>query len=336
MTAQENAGKPSYCCIALTESCFMQCKMCYKGRRGQNRRDPGEPQTGDWKRFILSLRKFVKGLCINFAGGEALLREDCLELIKYAADLEFRTLLASNGYLINEKMAKMISASGLETVVLSLDSTNQEKYDFLRGVKGAFKRVMDAIHYLNKYSKSTRIDFCSIISEQNLDDLVELARWVNSNMASSNIFFQAITQPFSTPIEDNWHQKDEYSFLWPKDKNKVNRVLDELIELKEAGFRMHNTAYQLRFFKSYFDNPAGFIKKNDCHLDTQALNVTSLGEIRLCFYMDPIGSIKQEQFDMEHIWHCAQAAAVREGIRKCKRNCQSIINCTVDKSEENK
>jgi len=330
----ENTGKPNYCCIAVTESCFMQCKMCYKGREGMNQPDPLEADTMDWKGFLSSLRKFVdRRFLVNFAGGEALSRKDTLELIKYASNLEFTTLLVSNGYLINEEMAKKIGDCGLEIIVLSLDSIDEQIHDSLRGVKGAFRKVLNAIEYLNKYALGTRIDICAIVAENNLDGLCDLARWVQRNLASSHIFFQAVTQPFSTPIEENWFASDKYSFLWPKDLKKMRSVIDELMEFKKAGFRMHNTIYQFKMFKAYFENPERFIKKIGCHLDTQAINVNPLGEVHICFHMGAIGSIKAEGFDMSRIWRSPQAAAVRSKIKNCKRNCQCLVNCNFDESQ---
>lgn len=331
---KEVACKPTYCCIAVTEACFMKCKMCYKGKDGILR-DPKEADINYWKRFISSLREFVDGrLCINFSGGEALIRQDVLELIKYSVDLDFHTLLCTNGYLIDKEMALKIAESGLNEINISLDSINEATHDHIRGIPGSYARVMQAIEYLNKYCNKAKIGICCVINGINLGSITQLAQWIEENKKISVMFFQAITQPFNTQIEDNWQEKNEYNPLWPKDIALVKGVLDELIRYKKMGYKMNNSISQFKAFKSYFESPGDFIKKVRCRLDEKAVNVTPLGEVHICFYMDPIGNIKQPGFDIKQIWLSDHAKEVRERIKNCKRNCQSVINCNFDELEE--
>ena len=329
-TEKDLVKLPTYCCIALLESCFFRCRMCYKWKIDINLRDPQEPTLGEWKDFISSLRKVVKGkFQINFAGGEPLARKATVELIKYASDQGFDTMLATNAYLIDEEIAKKIGDAGLTLVNISLDSLKEERHDYIRGVRGAYRKAMQAIDLLNKYTANVRIGICTVILNENLDELV---RWVQINEKLDGMGFQAITQPFSTPEDPFWYRDEEYSHLWPKDISKVDRVIDELIAMKQNGFnKLGNPLSQFYVYKAYFRNPNNFIKKQKCHIDTQAINITPTGEIRICFYMEPIGNIKSD--DIGDVWFSQKAKTLREKIADCKRNCQSMVNCNFDESQ---
>lgn len=323
---------PTYCCIALLESCFFGCRMCYKWKSGVNVRDPNEPTIKQWENFIFSLRSFVKGkFQINFAGGEPLVREETLKLISYASKEGFDTILATNAYLIDEAMAKKISNAELSAIYISLDSLKPERHDNIRGKKGAFKRVMQAIDHIKDYADNVKINISTVIMHDNLDELGEIVKWVQKNDKINSMGFQALTQPFSTPEDDYWYKNEKYCDLWPADVSEIEKAIDKLLAMKQNGFnKLGNPLSQLCVYKAYFRNPNNFIKVKKCHIDTQAINITPNGEIRICFYMAPIGNIKSD--NIRDVWFSQDAQDLRVKISGCKRNCQSMVNCNYDEA----
>lgn len=311
----------------------MKCQMCHKWKSDINSRDPEEPNLEQWRGFIRSLKKLVKErVQINFAGGEPLVREETLELIRYANSQGFDTLLATNAVLIDEEKAKSIADSGLTIANISLDSLKEHKHDYLRGIKGVYSKVMRAIELLDKYAGDVKIGICTVIVEQNLDELADIVKWVQSNEKIDDMGFQAVTQPFSTQEDTFWYKDEKYSHLWPKDIARVDKSIDELIRIKQNGFdKLGNPLSQFYVYKAYFRNPNMFIKKQKCHIDTQAVNITPTGEIRLCFYMEPIGNIKSD--DIDNVWFSHKTEISREKVSNCKKNCQSMVNCNFDESE---
>lgn len=329
--------KPTYCCIAVTERCFMRCRVCYKWKDGIDSQDPGEPDLNQWKSFIDSLRELADiPFQLNFAGGEALIHENTLPLVKYASEKGFKTLLASNGWLIDEDMAKRIKDSGLSAISLSLDGLTGETHDYIRGTRGSHLRVLKAIEILNKYYPDLQIHICSLISEVNLKELKGLVSWINNNDMIHGMAFQAMTQPFNAPAEDDWHLDPEYNYLWPKDYNIVDDVINSLIEIRKnhSNNKINNPVSQFLAFKAYFKNPRTFLKKDvTCHLDESAINVTPAGDIFFCFYMGLIGNIKTD--NIIELWYSDKNEKIRDNIRNCKRNCQAIVNCNYEEEEIN-
>jgi len=79
-----------------------------------------------------------------FSGGEPFLRADLMELIDYAGNYGIRTVVSTNGTLIDRHVAQDLKAVRIAYVGISLDGT-EETNDRFRGVKGAFSAAMRGI-----------------------------------------------------------------------------------------------------------------------------------------------------------------------------------------------
>jgi MoaA/NifB/PqqE/SkfB family radical SAM enzyme len=324
--------KPSFCDLIITESCMLQCKMC---NMWQSKNGSTSPPIDNWKRFIDSFADFVENKAqVQFVGGEPLIKPGLLDFVKYTAQKGLSTTMTTNGYLIDRNVAKDIVGSGLNTLVFSLDSIKKETHDFLRGVKGSYDKVMQAIALLDKLrNDSLRIYLVTTIMQQNLEDLLVLAEWVNKNSAVDSISFQAVMQPFFTPSDNTWYQKEEFLSLWPKQMDRVDYVLNSLAVLKNNGYKINNPAAQFEVFKAYFKHPERFVKVSRCNLGYNSVSVNTSGKIFLCLSLDPIGDIR-EQKSMQEIWCSPEAQRVRESIKNCQNNCKSMINCFFEEEGE--
>ena len=316
-------NKIKKCDLVVTENCMLSCKMCHMWKHKNN---DEQISLEDYCRFFDSLRDCSgKGVQLQFIGGEPLLKKDVLKLVGHASRDGFNTTMTTNGFLVDENMSKMIRDCGLNTLGFSLESINNEKHDFLRGIKGVHEKVTKALDYFTKYP-SPDIFIATIINEYNLDDLVNLAEWVNKNKRVNFIYYQALMQPFGMQENENWYNLDECKSLWPKDLKKVEDILDRLIYLKSKGYMINNHPGQLEAFKSYFRNPLTFIKKREkCNIGNDAITVLPNGNIFLCLAKKPIGNIKKDR--IEDIWFSSGTQDVRDEIANCKNNCKLVINC---------
>ncbi len=279
-----------------------------------------------WKRAVKSLESIAeKDLYLHLGGGEAFLLPDILELARYAIRRGFTVNIPSNGYLIDQELARRIGRSGLHLINLSLDTLDEKKHDFLRGVEGVYQRVMDAIEYLDRYAPRTKKGICTVISEYNLEDIIPLTSWALKNKSLDWIDFMVIVQPNNTSFTQAWYRSEEFGFLWPKDAQKAASVLEEIIRLKRQNpLKISNQVCQLEAFKSYFRHPDCFVKKNPCNMD-QAVHVSAVGDIFICYQHDRLGNIEHD--DLAWLWYSSEADRVRAAIRDCRENCHFLLNC---------
>jgi MoaA/NifB/PqqE/SkfB family radical SAM enzyme len=328
--ASSPVRKPTFCCIGISPVCMLRCKMCFFWQN-QYTKSPQEPTLHEWYDFIHHLVGLnEKRIEINLAGGEPLSDERNLALVRFGSKKGLFTSLNSNGFLVDRGMAHALADSGLNLLVLSLDSVDKNTHDFLRGVDGSYDRAMRAIDHLDRCSGDLQIWIQAIILEKNLESIIKLTEWAQAHHRIKRIVFQAIAQPFNAPLVDGWHHKSEYSFLWPQDIKKAHEVLDELIRLKQSGYKITNTVPQLETFKRYFQRPEEPIKAAGCNVDFY-MNINHLGEAYMCTRKEPIGNIRKNH--PHDIWYSEAAERVRGQIKKCRINCHHVINCCYEEEQ---
>jgi MoaA/NifB/PqqE/SkfB family radical SAM enzyme len=321
-----NIASLDFACFGITDDCVLKCKMCYKWKEDVFIKNKVNiPDLKGWKNCICSLRDIAKdSFQINFGGGEPFLKEGILELVSFCKSKGFTANIATNGYLINELMAKKIADSGLDSVIMSLDSLSEEIHDYLRGVRGVYQGVLEAIRQLDKFCNGLYKGICCVIYEQNLDDILRLVEWVDKDSRLNSIYFMAAMQPNNSPPDSLWYKKDGFSFLWPKDARKVSVIIDESIKLKKDGSKITNQICQLEAFKLYYCYPDRFVKNTKCNMDS-ALHISSCGDIFLCYRWSSLGNIQTD--DLAKVWHSKKAERARQEIANCKNNCHFLLNC---------
>jgi MoaA/NifB/PqqE/SkfB family radical SAM enzyme len=270
---------------------------------------------------------------IHLIGGEALLRDDLMEIISYIKQRGFNSSITTNGFYIDELMAKRIVDSGLKGIFLSLDGFKEETHDYLRGMKGSHQRVMNAIELLDKYRGQDKANRLSIgitmtLMERNLDEALALAEWANNNDKINDFFVNACLQPFDCDqYQREWFDSPEHKEIWPQDIEKVCRLLEELALLKEKGYKICNPPEQLRIVKGYFKNPYRFIHEQriKCPRGDLAPEINAYGDINMCFCLPPIGNIREKKFS--EVWLSKDMERARYEINHCKKDCDVAVNC---------
>lgn len=107
-----NVRKPAFCCFDFLPRCMLRCKMCFAWK-SEYVEVHQRPTLNDCYNFIAALGDLSdKSIEINFAGGEPLLDDRTLPLIRFSANKDLPTSINTNGFLINEAMAYKIANSG--------------------------------------------------------------------------------------------------------------------------------------------------------------------------------------------------------------------------------
>jgi Fe-coproporphyrin III synthase len=149
----------------ITRTCNLKCVHCYSDSEAKSYE--GELNTYEAKKVIDDLAEY-KIPALLFSGGEPLVRKDLFELVEYAKSKGLRTVLSSNGTLINEETARKIKQVGFSYVGISIDGI-QEKHDFFRGVKGAFEKAINGIRFLKQYNQ--KVGLRLTLTKYNIEDL---------------------------------------------------------------------------------------------------------------------------------------------------------------------
>ena len=83
---------------------------------------------------------------LDLQGGELLLDKNYLyAVLEKLQTKRFYVYVTTNGYLMNEDIAKKLKSLGVDRVSVSIDSMNPESHDSFRGKKGAWERAINAL-----------------------------------------------------------------------------------------------------------------------------------------------------------------------------------------------
>ncbi len=168
----------------LTARCNLKCIHCRA--EAQTERQEDELSTERCFAVIDELCGFSSPILI-LTGGEPLYRDDIFDIARYAAGKGLRVALATNGTLVNEKVAEQIKESGIKRVSISLDGANPQTHDSFRMIPGSFESAFNGIKNLQKEGIEVQIN--TTIARHNEDevkDILDLA--LNNDIKALHIF----------------------------------------------------------------------------------------------------------------------------------------------------
>ncbi len=320
-------AKPKGSDLILTYKCNFACKHCDIWQT----KDHQELSLAEWKKIIKDMRQWLgKGYPISLGGGEPLLREDIHHIIKELKDHDFKVTLETNGFLLDENMAKKLAEAGIDQIRLSLYSFSAEVHDELRGIKGAFVQVKKAQQLLKQNNIKTSLGV--LVTHKNIgEDILNLMEWANQEDLSVNI--QALDENFKGEYDIDWFEQNP---LWPQDKEKIITFFHQLKLLKKKKYKIDNSQKTLQAFRDYFLQPNKSIKIK-CPNDFKTMNIDPSGKIFFC-YKTGITQGDLKSFSAKKMWRSAEFNEKRRLVKKCQKVCR--IRCyytdgLIDKIKDN-
>ena len=161
--------KPKLIAFEVTRRCRFSCRHC-RANAGIDCDD--ELTTGRCKKILTSVAKFSKPVII-LTGGEPMERRDIYKLIQHCRRLGLKPVLATCGYLINEKSITKLKEAGVMALSFSLEGASAETNDRYRQVKGAFDSVIETAALARK--KRIRFQINTTISKINIGEVIGIA-----------------------------------------------------------------------------------------------------------------------------------------------------------------
>ncbi len=162
---------------SATNKCNLNCRFCF------GKEDRKELSTMDAKLLIAKMRKMGAKYFV-FSGGEPLLRKDIFELAGYAKKSGMKTILHTNGILLNrENIAKVTEY--FDAVNLPIDGTG-EKTNAMMG-RGSLKHTLEMLDSL-AWKCETRVS--TIATKKNLGEIGKIAGLVGKRKIKKWRIFQ--------------------------------------------------------------------------------------------------------------------------------------------------
>ncbi len=122
--------------IDVTNRCNQRCPVCFANASASGYLyEPSLEQIRDMLQMLRN-EKPVPCPSVQFAGGEPTMREDIVEIVKLAKELNFTQIqIATNGIKLAKsiKLCQELNKAGLNTVYLQFDGVTEQPYLIHRG-----------------------------------------------------------------------------------------------------------------------------------------------------------------------------------------------------------
>jgi MoaA/NifB/PqqE/SkfB family radical SAM enzyme len=267
-----SSRRTTNCIWELTYRCNARCDICPYWRNPSD----AERELGlaDLK---IGLDRIYESGCriINFSGGEPTLRDDLEEIISHASSRGFWTSLVTNGSLLNSGKTDRLKEAGLDNLFVSLDFTDGEKHDRLRGIDGLHDRVINALVYLSrKFITGHRTaGILCVISRLNSDTLKELVELAES--LGVYITFQLY---HDRKTEDGEFNVDE-----------VSSIVSTLMNLKKSHRSLISSGQYLAGMLDYRES-----RLPVCQAGRKYFSIDPYGYLHTCVDLPPVGHILRD------------------------------------------
>ncbi|MGD0566559.1 MAG: radical SAM protein, partial [Candidatus Goldiibacteriota bacterium] len=178
------ALNPLSAVLLLTYRCNLRCRMCFYYNEAEKSNTQSLIHTRKNEELTLpQIKKLIDDIAgmnvkiLTLHGGEPLVYEGVFEISKYAASKGLLVNFITNGILLNEKVIDQIIDAGINSITISLDGPDYI-HDDIRGMKGAFRKIMDGIVILRKKEsegkKIPKLSISTYISALNQSTVMEL------------------------------------------------------------------------------------------------------------------------------------------------------------------
>ncbi|MFB6265906.1 MAG: radical SAM protein [Candidatus Nanohaloarchaea archaeon] len=204
--------------ILLGYECNQNCKFCYCRHKRDN--DYGSLGTEAVKQKLDEGRERGSTF-VDFLGGEPTIRNDIIELVKYADDVGYETIsLTTNGKIMSyEQFAEKIIDVGLNHMIFSLHGHKAELHDYLVQFEGAFEKLKQGVQNAVEYGGDDfYICINTVILQQNLDTLHRIPETANGFVDQQ---IDAIEFIFPHPKGNAWNNFEE---MVPKLENVADPI----------------------------------------------------------------------------------------------------------------
>jgi MoaA/NifB/PqqE/SkfB family radical SAM enzyme len=311
---------------SVTAACQSKCKTCNIGLKWQD--DPGRSKN-DLK--LDEIEEIFKTLgqiyFFNISGGEPFMRKDLPEIIRLACKyLKPRIIHTPTNALLSDRIRdvtiecleiiKQYDASIPFTVKPSIDGVG-DLHDEIRGVKGNFRQLEKTISYLKEVEKdypNFHLELGTVISNFNINHLSEIEDYVHS------LDVQSYRNEIAEQRTEFYNLKDPIT----PDAETYERLIREFAaKIRENVSKKRELARLTESFRLvYYDLVVQILREKrqviPCFGGVSNVHINYDGEVWPCCvlgYSQPLGFLREEEYDFNKVWYSAQANKVRKYIK---------------------
>lgn len=158
--------------VSVTQRCNLNCFYCHK----EGELSPSTEMTFNEIARLVAIASSLGMKKLKITGGEPLLREDIVEVVRTCSPFMNEISLTTNGILLGEKASDLRQA-GLDRVNISLDTVDRETYRRITGVD-RLDDIMEGIERAGEVGLTPlklNMVLMKGINEEQVEGMIEMA-----------------------------------------------------------------------------------------------------------------------------------------------------------------
>jgi MoaA/NifB/PqqE/SkfB family radical SAM enzyme len=163
--------------VELTGACNWSCLFCYNPWRPTDRANPEVLAFDDLVNALARLVDLLPFDYVALSGGEPLLYPQLLDVLRWVKSRGLRTILTTNGSLLDNRRAAELQLAGVDAVQISLMSLDPAVHDQLSG-RSSWRQTIAGICHSVRAGIDTAIVVTS--TDKNVSHLIQTARLASS------------------------------------------------------------------------------------------------------------------------------------------------------------
>lgn len=156
------------CVWEITLKCNLKCFHCGSAA-GKNR---DNELTDDESLKLCEDIKKTGCKSVALMGGEPLLRKNFWDIAKKIKDLKMDLCVITNGTIYEDDFFKRFKNLNLQALATSLDGSNSDTHDGIRGVKGSFDKTLKFMEKALEYELPLSV--ITTVSKRNISELNDI------------------------------------------------------------------------------------------------------------------------------------------------------------------
>ena len=295
--------KPLSLTILPTRKCNLSCSYC----KIHNQNFPNEL---GWEQWVIHLKRLNEkipsiGFTILLGGDITTWGDDLPKFTKAMTEAGLSFAFTTNGVLLDETFLKKLKETAATSVSVSLD-TLKSRADSCENNKSlatmALLPMMNRLGFKDLHCTVT-------VDSTNLEEVPAIIRYLTSQKTYAEItpmlFGKSAAYDYTSSFED---LKDR--LFTREDKDRIEKVMNEIIQMKREGYLIHNTDDFLLCWPAY-----GIRQQWKCKYP-MGLVADADGSMRLCLQIKGnrvtkhnIGSLDFDKFledwKLDYKEHCS-------------------------------
>jgi len=290
----------------VTKACPLKCAHCFNNSGEVRNKELNTEEI----RLVMDKLKDMGVKKVMLTGGEVTTRRDFIKIVEMATERFLGISIATNGYFIDEKIAKELSRFKNRMVVqVSIDGA-EKNHNKIRGVKDSFQRAVAAIKSMA--DNGIPVIVATTFNELNFEDMEYITK------LSKEIGAKQITYAMTCDIG---RAKENSNIIGTIDPRKI----------LEKGAEMHEKYSDNTFWvkNDEVDDNIRTNKLKSCGRGCSQICVRENGDVSPCIQFNlSYGNLKNQ--DINEIFDYRRIAPIvnfKEPDKSTCQDCAEARNC---------